>query len=70
MGPFVNNQIDLGKFPFVRKVTYWGGVPVYTRPWKYGTEILQGRCCIFFQLPRRLTNVQIPILFRREHFPL
>ena len=72
MGPFVSNQIDLGKFPFVRKAMYWGGVPVYIRPLRNnGTEILQGRCCIFFRnFLRRLTNVQILIMSRRDYFPL
>jgi len=50
MGPFVlSSHIDLGKFPYVRSAMYRGAIPSVHDHRNNGTEILQGRCCIFFR---------------------
>jgi len=72
MGPFVlSSQIDLGKIPYVRKAMYRGVIPSVHDQRNKGTVILQGRCCIFFRnILRRLNNVQILIMYRRDYIPL
>jgi len=71
MGPFVlSSQIDLGRIPYVRKAMYRGAFPS-VHDHINGTEILQGRCYIFFRnFLRRLSNVQILIMYKRGYFPL
>jgi len=72
MGPFaLNSQIDLYTIPYVRSAMYRGDIPSVHDHRNRGTEILQGRCCIFFQnILGRITNVQVFIMFRRGYFPL
>ena len=71
MGPFASRQIGLGKIPLRESGHVFRAIPPVRDQKKTRERILTRTLLYFFpNYHRRLTNVQIPTMYRRDYFPL
>ena len=71
MGPFASKLIDLGKNPLRESGHVSRAIPP-VRDQKIKRERNSTGTLLYFfpNYHRRLTNVQIPTMYRRDYFPL